>query len=56
MKTTVIYNSNAQTTQKLRYPNAATKHEVVHKFLDALLVGAIGAGAAASLLFMLVLF
>ena len=56
MKTTVICNSNTPATQKLRYPNAATRHELVHKFLDTLLVGAIGAGAAASLLFILVLF
>ena len=55
MKTTAICN-NTQTKQKLRYPNAATQQEIISKFLDTLLVGAIGAGAAASLLFMLVLF
>ena len=56
MKTTAIYNSYTQANQKLRYPNAATRREVMNKFLDTLLVGAIGAGAAASMLFILVLF
>ena len=56
MKTTVIYNPATGTTQKLHQPNAATQRELHQKFLDSLLVGAIGAGAAASLLFMLILF
>lgn len=54
MKATAIYTTHR--AQKLRYPNAATRQEIVHKLLDTLLVGAIGAGAAASLLFILVLF
>lgn len=54
MKATAIYTTSR--IQKLRYPNAATRQEIVHKLLDTLLVGAIGAGAAASLLFILVLF
>lgn len=37
------------------YPNAATRQEMLHKFLDLLLVAAIGAGLAASLIFLVVL-
>ena len=39
----------------LPYPNAATRREIFNKFIDLLLVGAIGAGAAAILLFLLAL-
>lgn len=52
MKTAALYT----TYTAKPYPNAATRREVINKLLDTLLVGAIGAGAAASLLFMLVLF
>ncbi len=37
------------------YPNAATNREVLHKVLDLLLVAAIGVGAAAIFLFLLVI-
>jgi hypothetical protein len=39
----------------LPYPNAATRRELIHKFLDLLLMGALGVGAAAILLFVLAL-
>ena len=56
MKTATIQRGSIRTNIGKRYPNAATRREVLDKVLDGLLVGAIGAGAAASLLFMLLLF
>ncbi len=53
MKTVSLYSTHIS---RKPYPNAATRQEVINKVLDTLLVGAIGAGAAASLLFMLLLF
>ena len=55
MKTTA-YRTNFANRPHAPYPNAATYREVLHKVLDLLLVGAIGAGAAAAFLFMAVLF
>ena len=49
MKTTVIR------TKAPAYPNAATRRQIAHKILDLLLMAAIGAGAAAMLLFLLAL-
>ena len=53
MKTAVIRSYNT-TTPQIPYPNAATRKELVHRFLDLLIMGAIGAGLAVSLLFVLV--
>lgn len=55
MKTAVIHRSDLIMRPNLPYPNAATRREILSKFLDLLLVGAIGAGLAASLLFLLAL-
>ena len=49
MKTTVIR------TKAPAYPNTATRRQIAHKILDLLLMAAIGAGAAAMLLFLLAL-
>lgn len=38
------------------HPNSVTRQEVLNKMLDLLLMGAIGAGLAACLIFILVLF
>lgn len=38
-----------------RYPNAATRREVLHKTLDTLLVAASGMGLAATVLLFMVL-
>lgn len=54
MKTATIRRYDFNTRPKIPYPNAATRKEMFHKFLDLLLMGAIGAGLAASLLFLLV--
>ena len=56
MKTATIRANNTRTNIGKRYPNAATRREVLNKVLDNLLIGAIGAGAAASLLFVMLLF
>ena len=49
MKTTTIRKAS------LPYPNAATRHQVMNKVLDLLLMAAIGAAVAAMLLFLLAL-
>ena len=56
MKTAIIHTTNINTNIGKRYPNAATRQEILNKVLDNLLIGAIGAGAAASLLFVMLLF
>jgi hypothetical protein len=56
MKTATIRKPNTNSLPRIPYPNAATGKELFHKFLDLLLVGAMGAGAAAMLLLVLVLY
>lgn len=53
MKATTAYRTDFKTRPILPHPNAATYREMFHKFLDLLLVGAIGAGLAASFLLIL---
>ena len=53
MKIAVIRSYNT-TTPQIPYPNAATRKELVDRFLDLLIMGAIGAGLAISILFLLV--
>lgn len=55
MKTAAAYRTDYAKMPNLPYPNAATRREILGKFLDLLLVGAIGVGAAAIFLFILVL-
>ena len=55
MKTATARYTTVKKTPHIPYPNAATKKELLNKFLDLLLVGAMGAGAAAMLLLVLVL-
>ena len=55
MKTTILYRSDYANRPNLPYPNAATRKEIFSKFLDLLLMAALGAGAAAILLFFLAL-
>ena len=54
MKTAELKLYNRPKTQ-LRYPNAATRQEVLHKVLDGLLLAASGMGIAAILLLVAVL-
>lgn len=55
MKTATIRKTSANALPNLPYPNAASRQELLHKVLDLLLVGAMGAGAAAVLLLLMVL-
>lgn len=55
MKTTVIYRNEVRSMPQLPYPNAATRRELIRKALDILTMAAIGVGAAAILLFLIVL-
>lgn len=55
MKTATLKQTHINRTPALPFPNAATKREMLHKFLDLMLVSAIGAGLAACLLFFLAL-
>lgn len=52
---TVTYKSHFCKMQPLPFVNAATRREIFHKLLDALLVAASGMGVAAMLLLYLVL-
>lgn len=54
MKTAVVKRTNNH-MPVMPFPNAATKQELLQKFLDLLLVAAIGAGLAASLIFLIAL-
>lgn len=55
MKSATMKQTQITRVPVIPYPNAATKQEMLHKFLDLILVGAIGAGLAACLLFFLAL-
>lgn len=55
MKTTAVYCPEHTKMPNLPFPNAATRKDILRKVVDLLLVAAIGAGAAASLLFLLAL-
>lgn len=54
MKTAAMKQTN-KAMPIIPYPNAATRQEIFHKILDMLLVAAIGAGLAASLIFLIAL-
>ena len=55
MKTAVAYRQNYLPRQPLPFPNAAGRRQVLHKFLDILLIAASGVGLAAALMLLLVL-
>ena len=55
MKTTTLYRTNYTNRPNLPYPNAATRKEIFSKFLDLLVIAAMGAGTAAILLFFIAL-
>ena len=55
MKTTTVYHDNFWNRPSVPLPNAATRRQVLEKFLDVALVAAIGAGIAASILFLIAL-
>ena len=50
MKTAVVYRNAPR--HAVRYPNAADRRQMFNKFIDRLLIGAIGIGFATILLFL----
>jgi hypothetical protein len=55
MKTAVVNRTNLVTRPNLPYPNAATKRQVIDRFVELLLMATLGIGAAAIILFLLAL-
>lgn len=55
MKTAAVYRQMPAMPQALPYPNAATRKQILRRFVDLLLVGAIGVAFAAIILFLPVL-
>lgn len=55
MKTAAVKQNPYRQGPFLPYPNAATRQDVLQKLVDLLLMGAIGIGSAATILFLLVL-
>ena len=55
MKTATVHRNNFARRPNIPYPNAATTQQLWDKFVDLLLMGAIGAGGAAILLFIIAL-
>ena len=53
MKTETYRRTKMNSVPAIPYPNAATRQELFHKYLDLVLVCAMGAGAAACLLLFL---
>lgn len=55
MKAATIYRRMPVKCEALPYPNAATHRELMHKFVDLLLVSAMGIAFAAIVLFLPIL-
>ena len=55
MKAATVYRRMPAQARPLPYPNAATRKQILQKFVDLLLVGAIGMAFAAIVLFLPVL-
>ena len=55
MKTNNVCRQNYQACAPIPFPNAATRRQILNKVLDYLLMGAIGSGLGAMLLFILAL-
>ena len=55
MKTAVMYQKPRMSYTKPAFPNAATRRQALHKFLDTLIMAAAGAGLGALLLLILAL-
>ena len=53
MKTAVACRPYKNIRPRVAYPNAATRRQMLHRFLDGVLMLASGAGIAAMVLFML---
>lgn len=55
MKATMYYRSNSASRHSLPYPNAATRRQLLNKFLDLLLIAACGMGMAATVALLLII-
>jgi len=55
MKTATVRHADFAKRPRLPYPNAATKRQIFDRFIELLLMAALGAGAAASILLILAL-
>lgn len=55
MKTAVAHRADFAKKPNLPYPNAATRRQIINRFVDLLLTAALGIGAAAIFLFILAL-
>lgn len=55
MKTITAHRNDLANRPNLPYPNAATKRQIIDRFVELLLMGALGIGAAAIVLFILAL-
>ena len=53
MKATMTAKQKAKARPHIPYPNAATRREMLQKFLDLLIMGAVGAGFGAVALLLL---
>lgn len=52
MKTATVRRAALKTRTNIPYPNAATRKEMLHKFLDLATMAMIGAALAAAALFL----
>lgn len=55
MKTATVHRADLANRPLLPHPNAATKRQIFDRFIELLLMGALGVGAAAIVLFTLAL-
>lgn len=55
MKTLTAHRTDLANRPNLPYPNAATKRQIADRFVELLLMAALGIGAAAIVLFFLAL-
>lgn len=55
MKTATAHRTDLANRPNLPYPNAATKRQLLDRFVELLLVATLGIGAAAIVLFILAL-
>lgn len=55
MKTVSAHRSDYANRPNLPYPNAATRRQIIDRFLELLLMAALGIGSAAVILFILAL-
>ena len=53
MKTVTMQRTDLANRPNLPYPNAVTKRQIIDRFIELLLMAALGIGAAAIVLFIL---